>query len=196
MHNFHLVDERTAWLLGNMRVFGLGGGYSFSSFFNIGDGAELVGGLETAGRTWATSWQAGQLLELAQRFSSNARTETIVFATSVSTVVDPAMLLFAVAIKARGPRRSDRDGIAGRACSSPAATRMRAVVVLQAHVTVAPSTSSLAYCFIHDDVGDSHGGQLASTEARVLSAQAAMSKEWSEVQTMLLQLAEYAPLPA
>lgn len=109
VHNFHLVDERTAWLLGSMRVFGLGGGYSFSSFFNIGDGTELVGGLEMAGRTWATSWQAGQLLELAQRFSSNARTETIVFATSVSTVVDPAMLLFAVAIKVRCQCCSDRD---------------------------------------------------------------------------------------
>ena len=62
---------------------------------------------------------------------------------------------------------------------------------MQANITVAPSASSLAYCFLSEDVGDGHGSLAAATEGRVLSAQVTMSKLWPDVRDVLLQSAEY-----
>ena len=99
VHNLHLIDERSAPLVGSLRVFGLGGSFSFSTFFNIGDGADAVGGLEATSKTWATAWQTGQLLELSGRFNPGTRRETVVFATSVASAAEPIVTMLAAAVK-------------------------------------------------------------------------------------------------
>ena len=104
VHNLHLIDERSAPLVGSLRVFGVGGSFSFGSFFNIGDGAEALGGVEATAHTWATAWQVGTLLELGHRMATNARRETIVLATSVSAAAEPAVLMLAASLKV-GSRR-------------------------------------------------------------------------------------------
>jgi hypothetical protein len=94
--NLYLVDERTAPLVGSLRVCGIGGGMTFASFFDVGDGTEAMGGSATAGRAWATAWQVGALLERQER---RPRRETFVFAISVSTATEPLALLLAASLK-------------------------------------------------------------------------------------------------
>jgi hypothetical protein len=66
---------------------------------------------------------------------------------------------------------------------------------LQAHVTVAPSTSSLAYCFLSEDGGDGPDSAVAATLERALAAQTSMSKVWPNLREVLQQSAEYASPP-
>lgn len=112
--NLYIIDHRTSHAIstGNitLRLFGLGGSYSYDKLFDVGSGSQFVAGGE--GKIWANLIQMGELLELADHYED--QTELRIFVTQASPSKEPLAHFIAAQLKADYTISSCVDG---RICS-------------------------------------------------------------------------------
>ncbi|KAI8098476.1 uncharacterized protein BX664DRAFT_287979 [Halteromyces radiatus] len=80
VHNLHILDEATTYLLDiggvKLRLFGLGGAVIQHKLFDNGEGTDTIAG--GSGMMWTTALQIGELVETAQKVYDSSETRILV----------------------------------------------------------------------------------------------------------------------
>jgi hypothetical protein len=99
--NLHILDHRNSYAISTgsttLRLFGLGGIFSYPRLFDVGKSGDAVSGGE--GRVWANLMQMGELIDFAERYDDP--TETRVFVSQSSAGKEPLACILANTIKAQ-----------------------------------------------------------------------------------------------
>ncbi|PJF17485.1 hypothetical protein PSACC_02700, partial [Paramicrosporidium saccamoebae] len=98
--NLYILDHRNSFAISSgsttLRLFGLGGSFSYPKLFDVGLGNDSVSGGD--GKMWATLVQLGELLDLAEKYED--LNEVRVFISQVNPSKEPLAHFVATAIRA------------------------------------------------------------------------------------------------
>lgn len=87
--NLYILDHRHSYAISSeqltLRLFGIGGAFSYSQLFDVGSGNDYICGGQ--GTVWVSMCQLGELLELAEQYDEPS--EIRVFVTQSSPSRDP-----------------------------------------------------------------------------------------------------------
>lgn len=87
--NLYILDHRHSYAISSeeltLRLFGIGGAFSYSQLFDVGSGNDYICGAK--GKVWVSMCQLGELLELAEQYDEPS--EIRVFVTQTSPSRDP-----------------------------------------------------------------------------------------------------------